>query len=263
MKPADILKKNTPPSILIFGPAGTRKTALVSQLSKAYLFDFDKGMRTAATFKDKFFDARQGIEFDVYRDPDPRKPTAFLGAMKKMMDIVQLCGARKWKHDACIVDSLTGLCRAVQMHNQFASSQNSFAKMEIQNWGALVNDVEKFLTLLRSLHVLTIVTAHVDFIEKKKTSKSLETEITDMFPSSATKKHGFKKLMWLFDEVLYADYRPIGANKMSYRVTGIPTGIIKARTRSGIGLVRHDETGMVDLLKQMGYDYERKEKEHG
>jgi len=71
MKPADLLKRNYPPSILIFGPPGSAKTSLVSQLSNAYMFDFDDGMKTAAMLHDKFFDARQLIEFDIFRDPNP------------------------------------------------------------------------------------------------------------------------------------------------------------------------------------------------
>lgn len=278
MHPPDLLKMNYPPSILLYGPPGTAKTSLVSQLSGGYLFDFDAGMLTAAKLKDKFFDARQKIDFDIYRDPNPMQPVMFMRAMKKMQDIVQACGerswadanvknwdktseARKWDHDACIVDSLTGLCQSAQLHIQ-AASGDSFKKMEIQNWGLLINLVEKFLTLLRSLNVLTVVTAHVDWIEKKKVVKDKivlgESEITDIFPSSATNKHGMKKLMWLFDEVLYTDLRPVGAGRIEYRVTGVPTDVIKARTRSGIGRVVHNELGMVGLLKKMGFDYGKK-----
>lgn len=260
MNPADILKKNYPPSILLFGPPGGGKTGLISQLSGGYVFDFDRGMRTAATLKDKFFTVRATVDFDVYRDANPRQPKAYSGAMKKITEIVELTGKEKWRYDACGVDSLTGLCQAAQLHIQGLGDKSNplrdpLAKMEIQNWGSLVNEVERFLLLLRSLKVLTIVTAHVDILEKKVGGKLGELEITDMFPSSATKKHGMQKLMWLFDEVLYTDVKPVGGGKMNYRVSGIPTRVIKARTRSGIGLVVHNETGLRGLLEKMGYHY--------
>jgi len=262
MHPADILKQNYPPSILIYGFAGTKKTALVTQLSGAYGFDFDRGMRTAATLKDKFFDARQRFTFDEYRDEDPKKPKMFQAALKKLGEIVEKSAKGTWEHDACIVDSLTGLCRAAQLHVQSLGDKSnplgdSMAKMEIQNWGSLIHEVERFLTMLRSLRVLTVVTAHIDANEKKKLGGTLgETIVSEMYPMSATSKHGLSKLMWLFDEVWYADMRPIGQGKMSFRINGMPVDdVIKVRTRSSMGLIVHDEIGLVEILKKMGYEY--------
>ncbi len=259
MKAQDILKQNYPPSILIYGAAGTKKTALVSQLRGGYMFDFDNGMRTAATLKDKFFDARNEIEFDIYRDENPAKPKAFQSAMAKMMNIVQACGSRKWKYDACIIDSLTGMCRASQLHEQ-AAQGDPFKKMEIQDWGRLVGDVEKLLTLLRSLRVLVVCTAHVDYNEKKMLTSAGkpiigETAVTDEFPASATRRHGFKSLVWLFDEDWIADKKPAGGGKWDYRIDGEGDSVRIARSRSGIGKIVHNDIGMVGLLEKMGYKY--------
>jgi len=262
MKAQDIIKQNYPPSILIYGTAGTGKTALVSQLEGGYLFDFDRGMRTAAKLQDKFFEKRNRIEFDVFRDENPMQPTSYQLAVAKMLNITHASAQGKWKYDACVIDSLTGLCQAAQLQIQ-AAGGDAFKKMEIQNWGSLITEVEKVLVLLRSLRILTVVTAHVDWIEQKKVVRgkpTLESEITDIFPSSATTKHGLKKLMWLFDEVLYADQRPAGGGKISYRVTGNPTEVIKARTRSQIGTIVHNEIGMVGLLEKMGYRYGEEKK---
>lgn len=261
MHPIDILKKNYPPSILIYGLAGSGKTALASQLSGGYCFDFDRGMRTAATLKDKFFDDRQKITFDEYRDENPKKPRMYRDAMKKLMEIVEECSKGKWGCDACVVDSLTGLCRAAQLEVQGLGDKNnpmrdSLAHMEIQNWGSLITEVERFLTMLRGMKVLTVVTAHVDMIETRKPGGILgESTISSMFPASATSKHGHKKLMWLFDEVWYADAKQVGSGTQ-YRVTGKPpNNVIQARTRSSMGLVVHNEIGMRGLLKQIEYQY--------
>jgi len=262
MKASDILKQNYPPSILIYGAAGTGKTALVSQLRGGYLFDFDGGMRTAAKLQDKFFADRNEIEFDIYRDEDPYKPKMYQVAVSKMMNIVQACGERKWKHDACVIDSLTGMCKSSQMFEQHAQG-DPFLKMQIQDWGKLVGDVEKLLTLLRSLHVLVVCTAHVDFIEKPKLNVHGKpiigvTEITDIFPSSATKRHGLKNLAWLFDEVWIAEKRPAGGGKFNYRIDGEGDEIRIARSRSSIGIVAHNDIGMAGLLERMGYTYGKK-----
>lgn len=262
MKPSDILNQNYAPNILIFGFAGCGKTALATQLSKGYGQDFDNGMRTAATLKDKFFDARSKFEFETFRDENPTKPTAYMRAKNKLNEIVRLSSEGKWPFDAYIADSLTGLCKAAQLHVLSIGRQNSMAKMEIQDWGALVHEVENFLTLIRSLKVLTVVTAHIDILDKpmKKGGKTVvgERETLAMYPMSATAKHGLNKLMWLFDEVLYADVKPLAQGKMKYTISGASQGIIKTRTRSSFGTIRHDEIGMVEILKQMGYNYGEK-----
>ena len=139
MKPTDILTQNDPLSILTFGDAGSGKTALWSQLSGAFCFDFDNGMRTAAMLKDKFFDARQKIEFERYVDANALKPVAYMRAKKKLMEFVGMAAAGKSPFDAFILDSLTGMCRAAQLAVQALGDKNNpmkdpLAKMEIQNW---------------------------------------------------------------------------------------------------------------------------------
>ena len=262
MKPSDLLKLNFPPVILIYSDAGSGKTALIAQLTGAYVFDFDGGMKTAATLKDKFFKARQGRDddfFDIYKDMNPLKPTKYFEAMKKLKQIIELCAKGKWNHDACVIDSLTGLCVAAQLSVQFSSKQDSFAKMEIQNWGSLTNEVDRFLLLLQALNVPVIVTAHVEMLERKGTKLTDPTVITDMFPASATKNHGNKKLSSHFDEMWYACAKPAGGNAINYTVTGKPTGIIRARTRSSFETVTHNDCGMVGLLKMIGYNYGNEE----
>ena len=169
-------------------------------------------------------------------------------------------------YDACVIDSLTGMCRASQLHEQ-AAQGDSFKKMEIQDWGRLVGDIEKILTLLRSLHVLVVCTAHVDFIEKPKLNaqgKPIvgDTVITDMFPSSATKKHGLKNLAWLFDEVWIAEKKPAGGGKWNYRINGEGDEVRIARSRSGIGTVVHNDIGMAGLLEKMGFKYGSQKQTH-
>jgi len=250
MKPKDLLKLNRPPNILIYGRAGTFKTALVSQASNGYLFDFDDGMRTAATLQDKFTPLRQGIEFDTFVDKNPKQPKAFMNAKKKLLEISALCAKGQWKYDACIIDSLTGMCKSCQLQ-VLGSAGNSFKRPEIQHWGMMVNEIENMLTILRSLNVLTIVTAHIMSDEIDAVSK--------VFPMSITKKHGENKLTWLFDEVLYSRARSKGQGKYDMIVTGQGTGSIEARTRSGLPKnFVHNDCGLVGVLKAMGYSYGKK-----
>jgi len=265
MKPPDLLKMNFPPVILIYGGFGTGKTGLVSQLEGAYAFDFDRGMRTAATLKDKFFDARQKIEFDVFRETNPFKPVMFVKAKTKLREIFNACAKGEWDRDAIIVDSLTGLCDAAQLYVQSLGDRSNptrdpMAKMEIQNWLSLTTEVDNFFRVLQATGMLIVVTAHVDSDEEQIKGEIGRTHLVSIFPSSATHKHGRQKIGIHFDEIWYADKRPAGGGKINYRITGTSLGVQVARTRSSFTDLIHNETGMVELMKKIGYHYRKEER---
>ena len=274
MNPGDLLKMNYPPTILIYGMYGTGKTALASTLSGAYIFDFNRGLRTAATLKDKFFDVRQQVTFDIYRDDNPLKPTRYAMAKRKLVLIVNSCAQGKIPFevttddgkahlcDAVVVDDLTSLVMAAQLELQKAKG-DPMAIMEIRDWMLLENEVTRFLLMLQSLGVVVIVLAHTNTDEERKERNPLETNITAIFPFSATKKHGKTKLPIHFDEIWYADTRQAGGGKVNYRVTGKPTNVIMARTRSSFDMVVHNDIGMVGLLKMIGFDYPPQPKAKG
>ncbi len=246
MKALDLLTRDEPLSILFFGSAGSGKTALVSQIgSDGYLFDFDRGMRTAITLQDKFTPLRQSVEFDIYVDTNPAQPTAYLKAREKLNQLVSLSSQKKLPYKYIALDSLTGLCRAVQLHTMFTMEHNAFAVPHIQHYGVMVNEVESVLTLLRSLGVTILVTAHEMLLETK------EGDLIRIM--SVTRPHGINKIPWQFDEVLYTKAKPRGQGKMEYTVTGAHTmSIGSARTRSGlISDVVHNEIGLAGLLAMM------------
>ena len=265
MNPGDLLKMNYPPTILIYGMYGTGKTALVSQLSGAFMFDFNRGMRTAATLKDKFFDARQKITFEIYKDEVPTKPRMYLEAKSKLISIVNEQAAGTWKHDAVIIDDLTSLCQAAQLYVQYTRHGDALATMEMaeQDWLALEYEVTRFLILFQSIGVLRVITAHTMTIDKPVKGKILDREVVSIFPYSVTKNHGLIKLPANVDEIWYADYRQAGGGKINYRVTGKPTDVIRARTRSSFDMVIHNDIGMVGLLKMIGFDYPPQPKTKG
>jgi len=247
MKAADLKTQNKPPNLLFYGPAGSGKTALVSQAYKGYMFDFDDGMRTALTLNDKFTKYRQSLTFDTYVDENPLQPTAYMNAKKKLLEIGKAISSNQWQFDACIIDSLTGLCRAAQLH-VMACSGNALAQPKIQHYGMIVNEVESILTILRSFKVLTLVTAHEMLVET-----DTGTLIRIM---SATRPHGMNKLPWLFDEVLYTKVIRRGQGKSDYIVSGRSTSAIVTRTRSGItDDIVHNEEGLQLILEKAGYKY--------
>ncbi len=247
MKARDLIARNKPPSFCIFGPAGSGKTGLVSQAGGAYMFDFDDGMRTAVTLKDKFTHLRQALEFDIYVDENPEKPVEFIRAKKKLMEILQLRAAKKWPYDAVIIDSLTGLCRAAMLH-VLGCSGDAMRVPQIQHYGQAVNAIESILTLLRSLRLPILMTAHEMLIET-----DTSTLIRIM---SVTRPHGMNKLPWLFDEVLHMKTRAKGQGVIDYIVSGRSTSTVATRTRSGITRdVVINDIGLQGLFEIVGFKY--------
>jgi hypothetical protein len=243
MKPADILKLNRPPVILIFGPSGTGKTALTSQASNGYCFDFDDGMRTAATLRDKFFDQRQGIEFDTYLDRDPKNPDAYHRAIMKLIQIRGQIQAKTWKHDAVVVDSMTGLSKAIMLKSMKDQVGDSLGEPERNHWGSMVNYMRSFMTQIRCLNCLVLITAHLQTIDDDK------GQLMAMLPSSITRNHGAKDLPWCVDEMWYSQVVPAGGGKFDYVVSGSPIDKVTTCSRSSIGRVKHSEIGLVKLLE--------------
>ncbi len=247
MKAKDLIDRNKPPSICIYGPAGSGKTALVSQANGAYMLDFDDGMRTALKTQDKFTPLRHSIEFDIYVDEDASQPTQYVSAKQKLMKISQLVRVGKWPFDCVVIDSLTGLCRAAMLH-VLGCSGDSMRVPQIQHYGQAVNAIESVLTIIRSLKVPVLMTAHEMLIE-------LDTGNLIRI-MSITKPHGMNKLQWLFDEVLYMKIRRKGQNKIDYIVSGKGTSNIAVRTRSGItDDVVINEIGLVGLFDLVGFKY--------
>ena len=248
MKATDLDDKNSPPCILIFGPAGTFKTGLVAQASGAYLFDFDGGMDTAKTMQDKFTPLRHQIEFDTYIDEVPSRPTAWTKAQDKMRQFVNDSARGKFPYDGIVIDSLTGVTKAVQLHTMSCVAGDSFAKPEIQHWYAMVLAIEKILTQLRGIKTMVIVTAHELLVEKDKKNTFL--------PMSITTKHSINKLQWLFGEIWHSSITLGAGGTTKWTLSSKPNPMIRCKTRRGFPhTFIHDEVGLKGVLETIGYDY--------
>ena len=246
MKALDLLKKQNYPAVMFYGPAGTGKTALCSQAKNSYMFDFDNGMRTAALMDDKFSVLRQNTEFDIYYDDLPSSPKCWLAAEKKINELSQQSAQGKLKEDCIIIDSLTGMAKAIQLQ-VMAMAGNPFGRPQIQHYGTMVGEMEKALTILRSLKCLLLVTAH---------EMAFEADGVNLIrPLSITSAHSKNKIMWLFDEVLHTKLMPAPLKTHKYIISGYSTASIAARTRSTMKKdMDVSELGLAGVLKRIGYN---------
>jgi len=244
MKLSD-LKGNNPPMVLIYGAAGAGKTALVTQAKDCFVFDFDNGLRTCITLKDKFYERRQQIEFEQYIDEvnesmqlvDPKYPKF----RKKLLEVI-----KDDKYKTIVIDSLTGLTRSITLF-VMSTTGNPFAVPKIQHYGMMINELETILTILRSSKKLVLITAHEMLVETDE-----EALIRIM---SITKPHGMNRLPFQFDEVLYATTRRRAGNKIDYIVSGRATRALVARTRTSFREdFVHNEEGLDGLLKKINYE---------
>lgn len=254
MKAADLAKQNKPPNVLIGGPAGSGKTCLVAQASRGYLMDWDGHMKTVLQVKDKFSPLRGQIEFDEFvdevtmKDGKPTlKSSRYLDGKSKLLECARLASEGNWPYDALITDTITGLCRSIQLHTMSCAG-NPFKKPQIQDFGSFINELESILTIIRSMPVLKITTAH-EMVIFGNADQQISTRLM-----SATKPHGANKLAWLFDQVLMAKKRFRGQGKVEYIVTGrheIAKGPINID-------VVHNEIGLAGILEMLGYKYQPK-----
>ena len=247
MKATELLKTNRPPRILIYGAGGTGKTGLVSQASRGYLMDFDEGMRTACTLKDDFFTLRNEIEFDEFKENNPMKPTQWISAKSKLIDIMNQCAAGKWEYDCLVIDSFTGLCEAIQFQIM-ANCGKPMGKPEIREWGLIVAEAENAMALIKSLPVLTLVTAHELPIQLEGGSHIMK------ILAPGTKLPA--KIPGWFDEVYYTRAKQGSQNSQKFVVSGRKTSSVEARTRSGMNKeFDHTTVGLSSLLNEIGFKY--------
>jgi len=247
MKALDLIKENRPPKILICSGAGSGKTGLVSQASRGYLMDFDIGMRTAANIKDKFSEKRHQIEFDTYRDKDPRYPKAWINAKKKIFEIRTSCDKKTCEYDALIIDSLTFMGN--MCYNQIMYQVNKpMGKPSLPDWGLMLTDMRNMLQLITTLPLLVIVTAHEEhfqvgddtFVKVKTLGQKLAPELPGMF-----------------DEVWEMKPKKRPQNKIDWTVSWIPNEFKQIRTRSGqLKSFVINDIGLTGVLSEINYCYD-------
>ena len=247
MKAEDLKKLNSPPKILLHGDCGNGKTGLTSQLSNGYLMDLDGGMLTALNLKDNFTKYRHNIEFDTFKDESFQNPQGWNKFYAKLLSIAELVNKKKWKYDALCIDSMTGITQIIKHFVMFSKTGNALAEPERNHWGMMVNCMESVCSIIMTLKVPVIITAHDCTVY---TEDSAEYKVLSM-----TKNHG-EKIPWMFDEVWLAQIKKKGT-KRAFTLSGIGTASRIAKSKMNLGKdVDHTDIGLPGIFKIIGYDYD-------
>ena len=247
MKAKDLKELNSPPKILLHGDCGNGKTGLISQLSNGYLMDLDGGMLTALNLKDKFTKYRQNIEFDTFKDKSFKNPQGWNTFYSKLLGIAEAVNKGTWKYDALAIDSMTGIAQIIRHHVMFAKEGNALAEPKMQHWGSMVNFMEAVCSVIMTIKVPVIITAHDCTVY---TEDGAEYKVLSM-----TKNHG-EKIPWMFDEVWLSQIKKKGA-KRTFTISGIGSPSRIAKTKMNLGKdVDHTEIGLPGIFELLGYEYD-------
>ena len=248
MKAKDLKELNHPPKILLHGDAGNGKTGLVSQLSNGYLMDIDGGMLTALNLQDKFTKYRQNIEFDTFKDESFRNPQGWNKFYAKLLKIAELVNKNKWEYDALVIDSMTGITQIIRHFVMFSKEGNALAEPKREYWGMMVNCMESVCSIIMTLKVPVIITAHDCTVYTE--DNNAEYKVLSM-----TKNHG-EKIPWMFDEVWLAQIKKKGT-KRCFTLSGIGTAARIAKSKMNLGKdVNHTEIGLPGIFNLIGYKYD-------
>jgi len=238
-----------PPKIMVMGDFGTGKTALALTLGRhAKVFDFDDGLRTGLSLKDKFLESRKNVEVVSLLESDPKEATAFMKFQSYIGGIVSECRAGTFGYRAVVVDGYTNLLDAavrntLKIHGKLGRSP------EIQQWGAAFIDVDNVLFALKTLPLVVVLLCH--------TRRVFDSDGGVVGVELATPgKNLPQKVPSFFDEVWRLD---VSAGK--YVIQTQASFECKCRSRSCVPDKTSVDLGLPEIMRQwMGYDIDKEVK---
>lgn len=230
------------PSLLIYGPLRSGKTAFLGQMGSRGLFlDFDRGYRTLEMFQDKWTKDRRDTEIFSYFDTDWTKPKAYQGAMKKVKELLAP-NAKPW--DVVGLDSFTGLFQSIIAFVLFNSGHAGRSPTQPE-WGVILNEIENFMRLFKGIPAIKIVTGH----EYILTTDDNSTRIKLLCPGRKMPN----QILGFFDDVFYTKLRKKAGGEYEYTLTSQATNAIECGTRSGFKEDYSLDEGLWNFLERLGY----------
>ncbi len=254
MKLKEIRKK--PPKVLLYGPPGTGKTALVLTLGKRLqVLDLDDGLETGRTLHDQFRERRMEVDVVQALETSRIRGTAFPEAKRHVFRVVEMIDKGTYPFEAFCIDSLTSLADGAVRY-VLGNAGHVGRAPQIQEWGAAFIEIENILTLLRSLPIVVILTAHQHVFE-------LDGETQTEIAVPGRKLPG--KICSYFDEVWRMRVRPLPQKKFAYVLQTKSTAGTVARSRLNLeDGIDAGKLGLEEVLRRVGWEWrEGNKKETG
>lgn len=245
MKLGEVVMK--PPNILFYAPFGRGKTALMLTLGeRLVVLDFDEGLRTGQTFKDKWHGERVKAEVKECYDDLPESAKAFKIGMSYLKSFYQEVKKGTFAYQAIGVDSLSKLVEGATRQTLYENGHLGRGPTQPE-WGTIFRRIQEFMLWLRAIPVVTIVTAHTRL--KAMEDSQEEEALTIGIPGRQLPEI----LPGYFDEVWFGQVVTGEGGKPKYVVRSETSKYIRTRTRSNLADGTPHEVGLVEMLKMCGY----------
>lgn len=200
---------------------------------------------TGKTLKDAF--SQQRLEVDVVTgliENDPTKGNAYRKSQIHLNSVVKACKNGTYPYRALCIDSMTSFADATMRQIQGASSHIG-QNPQKQEWGLSFNLIENFVTLMKSLPLCVILTAHQHTFEVDEKTKQ-EVAIPG-------RKLPGKICSW-FDEIWRMDIKRGQGDSTSHVIQTKSTPSTLARSRFNLPDPIPASRGLTQILKDINYD---------
>lgn len=236
MANAKDLTLDAPLKILLYGPAGTKKTTLAATFPNPHFVDFDNGMRTLHGQAVHYvtINGRETIDPDFLAIPTC-KAVAKASAFVKGQKYAEHLANTLTKNDTLIIDSLTFWGNYAMDHALALAGRPT---PQLQDWGTARKMIEISLEALKSATCNLIIITHEDF------EKDEEQGYISFQPKGVTGNQG-RILGTYFDEVWRAGIthgQGVDKGKMTYTLTTVPSKRAEGKSRSNLPATIQDPT---------------------